>query len=115
MAIEPQRSEIWRVNLNPTRGDEIAKTRPCVVLSRARTGRLNLHIVVPVTDWKDRYADYFWMSRLEPSAENGLTKTSAADVFQVRSVSAERFVERIGVLPDERVERIVTALGICVR
>jgi mRNA interferase MazF len=110
-----QRGQIWRVNLNPTQGDEISKIRPCIVLSGAAAGRLNLRIVVPVTDWKEAYQGYFWMTRLEPDEQNGLNKTSAADAFQVRSVSLTRFVSQVGVTTDERVERIVKAVALCLR
>ncbi len=71
--------------------------------------------MVPITDWKDRYAHYPWMTRLEPDKANGLTKTSAADAFQVRSVSLIRFADRVGVLADERVQRITTAISVCIR
>ena len=110
-----QRGEIWRVNLNPTQGDEIGKTRPCVILSGASAGRLNLRIVVPITDWKDHYANYFWMPRLEPDVNNGLTKPSAADAFQVRSASVTRFVSYVGTITDERLDRIVKAVALCMR
>ena len=110
-----QRGEIWRVNLNPTQGDEMGKTRPCIVLSSASAGRLNLRIIVPITDWKDQYASYFWMTRLEPDENNGLTKPSAADAFQVRSASLTRFVSYVGTITDERLERIVKAVGLCMR
>ena len=111
----PTRGEIWLVHLDPTEGDEIAKKRPCIVMSGTSVGRLNLRIVVPITDWKDRYSVYPWMTRLEASEENGLTKLSAADAFQTRSVSLTRFVRYVGILPDDRVNRIATAIGLCIR
>jgi mRNA interferase MazF len=49
--------------------------------------------------------------RLEPSAENGLDKVSAADAFQVRSVAQERFVKRVGKLSDKVMQYIVRALA----
>ena len=110
-----QRGEIWRVNLNSTQGEEISKTRPCVLLSSGSAGRLNLRIVVPVTDWKEQYARYFWMTRIDPDENNGLTKPSAVDAFQVRSVSVTRFVLYLGTTTEERVERIVKAVGLCIR
>lgn len=54
LSINPKRGEVWRVHLNPTVGDEIGKTRPCVVLSNADVGILALRIIVPLTDWKER-------------------------------------------------------------
>ena len=112
---DPVRGEIWRVNLEPTLGDEIGKLRPVIVISGDDMGRLALRIVVPITEWKDRYAAYSWMTRLEPDTANGLTKTSAADTFQVRSVSLARFREYVGILPNERVDRIWKSLTICTR
>jgi mRNA interferase MazF len=47
-------------------------------------GKLPLKIIVPITDWKDRYGTAPWMTKLEPDKETGLTKVSAADSFQVR-------------------------------
>lgn len=111
---EPKRGEVWRVNLDPTRGDEMGKLRPCVVLSGGRIGKLRLRIIVPITDWKEQYAGYPWMSLLEPDVDNGLTKISAVDAFQIRSVSLDRFVSRMGKLSDERIERIVEAIALCI-
>lgn len=110
----PHRGEVWRVGLSPTRGAEIQKTRPCVVVSAAGAGRLPLRIVVPITGWNERYARFAWLVRLDPKAANGLAKTSAADAFQVRSVSLYRFVERVGSLPDALVDRIASAIALCV-
>jgi mRNA interferase MazF len=115
MSIDPQRGEIWRVDLEPTVGDEIAKIRPCVVMSNADVGTLALRIVVPLTDWKDRYTSRAWISRIEPDAINGLSKVSGADAFQICSVSLERFVNHLGQLSDQRVERIFDAIMLCIR
>ena len=104
-----------RPGLEPTVGDEIGKTRPCVVLSGPTVGRLALRIVVPITDWKPAYNNYVWMTSLIPDADNGLDKLSAADAFQVRSVSLRRFVERVGILSDERLKRIERVVGVCIR
>jgi mRNA interferase MazF len=107
---DPQRGEVWRADLEPTRGDEIRKVRPVVILSDDGIGKLRLRIIVPVTDWDERYRIYPWMTRLEPDTENGLTKVSAADAFQVRSVSFLRLQARIGTLPEETVDSIATAI-----
>ncbi len=88
--------EIWMIDLNPTRGDEIQKTRPAVIVNDDLVGTLALKIIVPITDWKDHYTKVDWMARLEPNQENGLIKTSAADAFQVRSLSQTRFVRKLG-------------------
>ena len=87
-----RRGEVWLINLDPTIGSEITKTRPSVIVNDDSVGILPLKVIVPITEWKDRYAVAPWMVRLEPDRTNNLEKPSAADTFQVRSVSQERFV-----------------------
>ena len=105
------RGEIWLLNLDPSVGAEIRKTRPCVIVSDDAVGILPLRVVVPVTEWKDRYAIAPWMLRLDPDARNGLTKPSAADAFQMRSVSLERFVQRVGEVSQFNLLQITDALA----
>jgi mRNA interferase MazF len=50
------RGEIWLVNLNPTVDREISKTRPVVIVNDDAINILPLKVIVPVTDWKDRYS-----------------------------------------------------------
>lgn len=107
-----RRGEIWLVALEPTVGAEIGKTRPVVIVSDETVGILLLEVIVPITDWKERYTERNWMVRLEPSVENGLAKVSAADTFQVRSVSQQRFIRHIGVLSDTVMAEISEALEI---
>lgn len=99
------------INLDPTIGAEIKKTRPAVIVSEDAIGVLPLKVVVPVTDWKDRYAVAPWMVRLDPDNQNKLDKTSAADCFQVRSISQERFIRLVGALPHVRMVEIEIALA----
>lgn len=40
------------VDLNPSRGQEISKLRPAIVVNDQRLGKLNLRVVVPITDVK---------------------------------------------------------------
>ena len=104
------RGEIWLVNLDPTVGSEIKKTRPAVIISSDLVGILPLKIVVPFTDWKDRYETASWMVRIEPDEQNGLSKFSAADGLQVRSISNQRLVKQLGILTPIQVTQIVQAV-----
>src|SRR4028118_52483 len=97
-----RRGEIWLVALEPTVGAEIGKTRPVVIVSDETVGILLLEVIVPITDSKERYTERNWMVRLEPSGENGLTKVSAADAFQVRSVSQQSVVRQLAAPADAR-------------
>lgn len=106
-----RRGEVWLINLDPTVGAEIKKTRPAVIVNDDAIGILPLKVIVPITEWKDRYAVAPWLVRLDPDAENGLDKPSAADAFQVRSVAQERFVQRLGKLSDIAMQEITRGLA----
>ena len=104
------RGEVWLVNLEPTLGDEIRKTRPAVIVSRDAVGVLALRVVVPLTSWQQRFQDSDWLIRLDPDSANGLEKPSASDTFQVRSISSQRFVRCLGRLSEGDMERIAGGL-----
>jgi mRNA interferase MazF len=112
--IDPKRGEVWRANLEPTEGAEIGKIRPVVVVNQSAIGRLPLRVVVPVTDWKPAYAAYPWMTFLESGESSGLRKDSAADAFQVCSLSLIRFREKLGELTDEETDAIAAAVALTV-
>lgn len=102
--------EIWFVNFSPTVGAEINKKRPAVIVNDDSIGVLPLRIIVPITDWKERYNSADWMVKVEPTALNNLTKDSTADCFQVKSVSINRFDSKIGEVDDEIFEKIKESL-----
>ena len=110
----PIRGEIWRIRFDPTQGAEIGKTRPAVVANVPAVGRLPLRIVVPVTGWDPKWASVPWLVFLKATSRNGLDKDSAADCFQVKSVSLTRFVSRLGVLAADEVDQISAAIALCV-
>ncbi|WP_375578895.1 type II toxin-antitoxin system PemK/MazF family toxin [Marivirga tractuosa] len=91
-----KQNEIWLINLNPTLGAEIKKTRPALIVNDDLLGKLPLKVIVPFTDWKPRYEEVPWMVKIVPDSNNNLSKVSSADCFQIRSVSEERFVKNIG-------------------
>lgn len=109
--LDPRRGEVWRVDLEPTRGVELRKTRPAVVIGSNEVGRLALRLVVPITEWNAGFASAVWMVRILPSAENGLVKHSAADTLQIRGADLGRFVERIGSLDADSLSRIAAAIA----
>ncbi len=111
----PHRGDVWQVDLEPIRGSETGKSRPVVVISDERLGRLPTRLVVPSTGWKPAYRQYLWMTRLEPSSGNGLNKTSAADALQLRVASLERFTTRLGILTSDDVDEIAASIGLCIQ
>jgi mRNA interferase MazF len=91
-----KRGEIWLVELDPTIDREINKTRPAVIVNDDEIGVLPLKVIVPITDWKEIFADRPWMVLVEPNASNGLRKSSGVDTFQIRSLSERRLIRKLG-------------------
>jgi mRNA interferase MazF len=105
-----KQNEIWLIDLDPTKGAEIQKKRPAIIVNDDALGKLPLKIVIPITDWKDRYSIAPWMVRIIPNTSNGLNKDSAADCFQVRSISKERLLVKLGTIDSNIHDEIKEAL-----
>jgi mRNA interferase MazF len=106
------KGEIWLINLDPTVGAEIKKSRPAIIVNENAMGILPLRIIIPITEWRDQYKISSWMVRLEPDKDNCLDKISAADTFQIRSVSTTRFIKLIGKLNELYLAKISRALDV---
>jgi mRNA interferase MazF len=107
-----KRGDIWLVNLDPTVGTEIRKTRPVVVISSDAIGILPIKLVAPLTEWKDYLNQNIWYVRIEPDNHNGLTKISAVDVLQLRGIDVHRFIQKLGTLSPQIMHSIVTAVAV---
>lgn len=110
----PNRGEVWRLRFDPSEGAEVQKTRPAVVMNVPAVGKLPLRIVVPITGWDPRWVTVPWLVYLKATKRNALTKDSAADCFQVKSVSLTRFDTQLGVLTADEIEQIAAAVALCV-
>lgn len=108
---QPKRGEVWTVDFDPTKGAEIQKQRPAVVISSDSIGKLPLKLVVPITAWNPAFENNIWHVRLSPTSQNGLSKPSAADALQVRSVSVDRFLDCRGRITQQELEEITQALA----
>jgi len=102
----PDRGEIWLVRFDPSVGDEIKKSRPSVVISSPALAKLRLRIVVPVTGWRSGSSKIPWHYPLKADTLTGLEKDSVADALQIKSVSLDRFVKKIGRVSSVDLEEI---------
>ena len=85
------RGEIWLVNLDPTVGSEIRKTRPCVVLSPAEMhDHLRTAIVAPMTT-KSRAAPF--RIGVTHGGRKGLILLD-----QMRAVDKARLAKKLGAV-----------------
>lgn len=103
MAAEPThvRGEVWLVDFGAHPEDpEQAFHRPALIVSDNHLHHPNLRmvIVVPGTTTLRRLPLHV---TVEPDAANGLDRTTALQVEQVRAISTARLVERLGRLGSE--------------
>ena len=103
--------DIYLVDLNPTKGAEINKARPCIIVSNNDVGVLPLKIVVPLIGYKEHH-NKSWMIKLEPYIYTGLSKISTADTMQIRSVSHKRMIKKIGYIDAKTYIQIKKAIQI---
>ena len=86
-----QRGEVFLVDLNPTRGGEIRKTRPCVVVSPDELNAyLRTFIVAPLTTGGHPYPFRI------PCRFGRRSRHVVLD--QIRTVDRERLGRRLGAL-----------------
>lgn len=77
-------------------------------------GRPPMRWVVPLTGWKPAYAGCPWCVPIDADQASGLSKASAADTLQMRSVSILRMSARLGTLPEVKMTAIAKAIVLCV-
>lgn len=98
------RFDVVLVHLDPTRGSDIQKTRPCVVVSPDELNRaLRTRIVAPMTTGGNAYP---WRVPVHFAGREGRI---ALD--QLRTVDQERFVRRVGALDQATALRTLEVLA----
>ena len=106
----PRRGEVWDVDLDPTIGTEIQKTRPAVVVNINSIKHLKIRLVVPIRSWKKEFSSKIWFINIKPDRSNGLNWESAVDTMQIKGADLERFVEKRGQLTAAQMDEIVEAI-----
>jgi mRNA interferase MazF len=103
MAVVARRFDVFLVNLDPTVGSEIRKTRPCVVIA---PDQMNEHLrtvmVAPMTT-----KGLLYPSRV-PCTFQG--KKGQVVLDQVRTVDAVRLVRRLGRLTSAQSKSVLAVL-----
>jgi len=98
--VEAQRGEIWWVSLDPVLGSEVAKTRPCVILTGNVFNRLRRTVVViPLSSSPQAGAPLLVPVRCE-----GREVVAVTD--QVRAVAKQRLQRRLGELSVEDMKAV---------
>lgn len=99
-----KRGDVWLVNLDPTIGSEIKKTRPCVVISPPEMhDHLRTAIIAPMTTGS--HPAPFRISARH-AGKNGLILLD-----QIRTVDKARLVKRAGALSGAVLKATLSVLG----
>lgn len=103
MVRSPRRFEVMLVNLDPTVGAEIQKTRPAVIVSPDEMNRhLATVIIAPLTSTLRG-----WPTRVSCKLQG---KSGEVALDQVRAVDKARLVRKLGRLSSLKSERVIAVL-----
>ncbi len=87
------RFQVWLVSLNPTKGKEINKTRPCVVISPNEMSALSTVLVAPMTT---KGFDFPCRIKCKFKNKNGLILLD-----QIRAVDKSRLIKKLGSIDEK--------------
>ncbi|MEA2029853.1 MAG: type II toxin-antitoxin system PemK/MazF family toxin [Campylobacterota bacterium] len=76
--------EIVLVDLNPTRGAQIQKARPCIIVSNDDIGVLPLKVIVPLIGHKESHNNKSWLVPIAPTPQLKMS----FEVLQIKGVVA---------------------------
>ncbi len=96
------RFEIWLVQLDPTRGSEIKKTRPCVVVSPDEMSALKTAIVAPMTS---KGVSYPTRIQYKFQGKKGLILLD-----QMRAIDKSRLIQKLDVISQSAQIKITNCL-----
>ncbi len=97
-----QRFDIWLIQLDPTQGSEIKKTRPCVVISPDEMASLKTAIVAPMTS-----KGFSFPTRIQCTFHG---KKGLILLDQMRAVDKSRLVKKLGLTSKTTQIKIINCL-----
>jgi len=108
--LQPSRSEIWLINLDPIKGHEQSGIRPSLIVSTDyfNSGPSELIVIAPITTAQKNIPLHV---EINPP-EGGLKKKSFIKCDSIRSVTKERIIERWGIISDETMLKVEKCLRI---
>ena len=109
-----KRGMVVDVDLDPTKGSETGKIRPCVVVTNdVYNEKVPVIQVVPINAWNEKKALIKTNVVIEPDTNNGLSKTSVADCLQTRPIDKnQRILSIRGILSKTNILEIDEALKV---
>jgi len=106
----PKRGDVYLVNLDPTLGSEIKKTRPAVIIQNDVGNQYSpVTIIAPITSGEETV---YPVEVLVEAPEGGLSNNSLVLLNQIRAVDKRRLVKRLGTLKPETLRQVDRAITI---
>jgi mRNA interferase MazF len=103
MAMEVKRFDVYLVNLDPTVGSEIQKTRPCLVISPDEMNRnIRTVIIAPMTSAKKDYP-----TRVSCTFQK---KKGQIVLDQLRTIDKVRLVKKLGTIDSKDQLEVISIL-----
>jgi mRNA interferase MazF len=103
-----KQGEIWLTDLDPVKGSEQGKVRPVVIVS-GNTMNENLPIVIacPLSSVTKNFETCLVV---EKSIENGLSSDSEIISFQVRTISKQRLLKKLGNITEIQLKAVIDGI-----
>ncbi|MCK5147162.1 type II toxin-antitoxin system PemK/MazF family toxin [bacterium] len=99
-----RRFEVYLVNLEPTRGSEIKKTRPCLVISPNEMNRFIATVIVAPMTTKGR--DYPTRVSCEFQGKQGQIVLD-----QIRTIDKSRLFQKLGEVDNSTKTKVLSILA----
>jgi len=109
-----RRGDIVYVDLEPIKGSETGKKRPCLVIQNDVNNEYAPTTIIAVItsrrrlEKKKKYPTHVWINK----GEGGLTIDSIIQCEQIRTVDKSRIIKKIGHLDDDFLEKVEEAIRI---
>ena len=96
------RFDIWLVRLDPAKGTEIKKTRPCVIISPDEMSSLQTAIIAPMTS-----KGFNFPTRIQCTFQG---KKGLILLDQLRAVDKSRLIQKFGTISQSAQVKTVNCL-----
>ncbi len=108
---EVKRGDIWLVNLDPTVGHEIRKSRPAVIIQNDLGNKYSpITIIAPITS--QGIEKVYPIEVIVDKKSSGLEKTSKVLLNQIRAIDKRRLIKRLGKVDYETMVKIDASIKI---
>ncbi|MCF6253973.1 MAG: type II toxin-antitoxin system PemK/MazF family toxin [Thiomicrorhabdus sp.] len=88
-----KRFDVWLVDLNPTKGKEINKTRPCIIISPNEMSALSTALMAPMTT-----KGFAFPGRVNCTFKG---KSGLILLDQVRAIDKSRLIKKLGSISEK--------------